>query len=64
MGGKVGWLFVGTLSEEIMGVWYLCCNADPFIILQTMILQRAQNVTGMQEIRQKITKRLDAGEVG
>ena len=62
--GKVRRRFVGTLGEELKGVWDRQWNSEWFIVFQTVILQRARHVTASQAIRRRIEKRLDAwGEV-
>ena len=62
--GKVGWRFDGDLVEELCIVRYRRWNLERFIILQTVILKRARNVTAFHAIQRRIEKRLDAGEVG
>ena len=52
-----------ALSGELSGVQERLCNADHFIIFQTVIVQLARNATGMQAIRWSIMARLDAWEV-
>ena len=48
---KVGRRFFGTLGEEMKGVWDRRWNSERFIVLQTVILQRARHVTESQAIR-------------
>ena len=62
--GKVGRRFIGMLGAEMQGVRDRRWNSEGFIVVQTVILQRARHVKTSHTIRRRIAKRLDAwGEV-
>ena len=58
--GKVGRWFVRILGAELQGVRDRRWNSEPFIVFQTVILQRARHVTASHVIRSRIEKRLEA----
>ena len=52
------------LGEELRGVRDRLWNSERFIVLQTVILQRARHVTESHSIQWRIEKRLDTWEDG
>ena len=64
LSGRVGCCFVHALATEITGFWQHHWNTERFIVLQTVILQRARNMTRSGAIQRRIDCRLDAREVG
>ena len=64
LSGRVRCRFVHALAVELIGFWQHRWNAERFIIFQTVILQRAQNVIKSCEIRRRIDQRLNAWEAG
>ena len=57
---KVRRRFVGTLGDDMQGVWDRRWKSKQFIAFQTVILQQARHVTACHAIRRRIDKRLNA----
>jgi hypothetical protein len=62
--GKVGKRFLTLLTGELNGIRKRQWNAERFLIFQNVILQRERTVKRSRDIRQRLSRRMDAWELG
>jgi hypothetical protein len=62
--GKVGKRFLALLTTELNGIRKRQWNSEKFLIFQNVILQQTRNVKRARDIRQRISQRMDAWELG
>jgi hypothetical protein len=62
--GAVGRRFIDMLAVILEGLISRKWNAERFIVFQMVVLQRTRDVTRAADIKERITKRLDAWERG